>query len=315
MRIIFFGTPEPAAEILKTLIEFKHEIVYVVTQPDRPSGRGKKIAFSPVKELAIKNSLPVEQPETVKNNPAFTALIRSLNADVAIAIAYGQILPKDVLSLPKFGFINIHFSLLPKYRGAAPIQWALLKGESKTGVSIFKIEEALDTGPILAQKEIAVAEEDNYETLENKLFVESKKLLLDTLQLIEEGKSKQMPQNEADVTYAPSIAKESGEIDWRKSAQEIHNRVRALVVWPTAHTFYQEKRLKILKTRVGGVALNDREGQPGTVVGLVKGDGFIVATGNGNLEVLEVQPEGGKKMSAFSFAIGHDVKIGTVLPS
>lgn len=315
MKIVFFGTPEPAAEVLKTLIEAKREIVAVVTQPDRPKGRGQKVVFSSVKEIALKAALPIEQPESVKNNLLFRSCLESLQPDLAVVVAYGKLLPKEVLDIPKYGFINIHASLLPKYRGAAPIQWALLKGEKESGVTIFKLAAALDAGPILAQKPVKIEDDDDYETLSKKLFAAACPLLLKTLHDIETGKAKYVPQNEAEVTYAATLTKESGEIDWRKPAGEINDRIRALINWPTAHTFFHGQRLKILKARVHSIDLDTREKQPGEVIEIIKNEGILVATGQGNLLVLELQLEGGKRMKAKDFIIGHDVKTGETLPS
>lgn len=315
MRIVFFGTPEAAAETLQRLIEAKHQILLVVTQPDRPRGRGQKLTFPAVKEIALKHALPIEQPEDVKNNPVFKSLLESLKPDIAVVVAYGKILPKEVLDIPKYGFINVHASLLPKYRGAAPIQWALLKGEKETGITIFKLTELLDAGPILLHKKVEIDEEDDAENLSKKLFSEGGEILLKALKTIEEGKTKFIPQNEAEVTYAPSLKKESGEIDWKKSAREIHDRIRALISWPAAHTFCHGKRLKIYKARPYALDLAGGTPLPGTIVHILKPEGFVVATGQGNLLVLEVQPEAGRRMKAHDFIIGHDVRIGETLPN
>jgi methionyl-tRNA formyltransferase len=311
MKIIFFGTPEPAAAILEALIKAKHQIVGVVTQPDRPQGRGRQVAYSPVKELALNSSLLIEQPEKVKKNVSFQAWLTDLRADLAVIVAYGQILPKELLAIPKHGFINVHASLLPKYRGAAPIQWALLNGEKETGITIMKIGERLDAGEIILQRKLSIEEKDNAETLSHKLFAIGQKALLQALQEIETGQVKLTPQIEGEATFAPSLTKESGEIDWRKSAVEINNRIRALVPWPTAHTYYQNQLLKLWRAEV----LPDKKRLPGEVVDIVKKAGFSVSTGQGDLLVLEVQLEGKKRMSAFDFAIGHDVKIGDKIPS
>lgn len=315
MRIAFFGTPEPAAEILKALLDEGREIVCVVTRPDRPKGRGQKVAFSPVKETALKNALPIEQPEKVKNNPVFRSLLESLKPDIGVVAAYGKILPKEILDVPKHGFINVHASLLPKYRGAAPIQWALLNGEKETGVTIFKLVETLDAGHILLQKKIRIEENDDAESLSKKLFAAGAELLSEALEKIEKGTAEFRPQDESEVTFAPALDRESGEIDWKKSAGEIRDRVRALVEWPVAHTFYRGKRLKILKGRLHVLDLVGGTKVPGSIVGVIKNEGFIVAAGRGNLLVLEVQPEAGKRMKAYDFIIGHDVKIGAILPN
>ena len=315
MKIIFFGTPVPAATLLAELIKSKHEIVLVVTQPDRPKGRGQKLALSPVKELALRHGLPVEQPDKVKDNPVFLALLESLNADIAVVAAYGKVLPQALLGLPKFGFINVHASLLPKYRGAAPVQWALLNGERETGITIFRLVEQLDAGPVIAQQKVAIEPADNAQTLLTRLFERSKTLLLKTLGQIEAGQAQCRLQDEAAVTYAPVLTRESGEIDWRKSAEELNNRVRGLVPWPAAHTFYQGKRLQILQAEPYTVDLAGTDRQPGAILHILKGEGFIVATGQSDLLVRVVKPEAGKKMNAYEFAIGHRLKNGEILPS
>jgi methionyl-tRNA formyltransferase len=315
MRIVFFGTPEPAAEVLRSLLDAKREIVAVVTQPDRPQGRGQKVSFSPVKELALKAGLPVEQPASVRNNAEFKASLSSLRPDLCVVVAYGKILPREVLDIPKHGFINVHASLLPKYRGAAPIQWALLNGEKETGVTIFKLVEALDAGPVLAKKSAAIAEDDNYETLSRKLFTAAGPLLLKALREIGAGKVKAMPQDEAAVSFAPTLTKESGEIDWRKPAGEINDRIRALIAWPTAHTFFRGKRLKIFKARLEPLDIAAQEKQPGLIIEIVKNEGILVATGRGNLLLLELQLEGKKRLRAYDLVIGHDVKTGETLPN
>lgn len=315
MKIVFFGTPEPAAEILEELIKAGHKIICVVTQPDRPKGRGQKVAFPPVKEVSLKHALPIEQPGSVKNNPVFSSLLDSLRPDLGVVVAYGKILPKEILAIPKYGFINVHASLLPKYRGAAPIQWALLKGEKETGISIFRLTELLDAGPILLQKKVKIKEEDTAEDLSERLFSEGSKLLLKALKLIEEGKAEYLNQDETQVTFAPSLTRESGEMDWRKSAEEIYDRTRALLPWPAAHTFCRGKRLKIFKAKTHVLDLVTGNRSPGMILQILKPEGFVVATGKGDLLVLEVQPEAGKRMKGYDFVIGHDVKAGEILPN
>jgi methionyl-tRNA formyltransferase len=315
MRIIFFGTPEPAAAVLQTLIEAKREIALAVTQPDRPQGRGQKVVFSPVKELALKAGLPVEQPASVKNNPGFKALLSSLKPDLCVVAAYGKILPQEILEVPKYGFINLHASLLPKYRGAAPIQWALLNGEKETGITIFKLVEALDAGPVLASQAVPIGDDDNAETLTRKLFAAAGPLLTEALRAIEAGTAKYAAQNEAEATFAPTLTKESGELDWRQPAEEINDRVRALIGWPTAHTFFRGQRLKIFKARLEPLDIAAQTREPGQIIEIVKNEGILVASGRGNLLLLEVQLEGKKRMKAYDFVIGHDVKTGETLPS
>ncbi|MGB9612752.1 MAG: methionyl-tRNA formyltransferase [Candidatus Margulisiibacteriota bacterium] len=315
MKIVFLGTPEPAAKILEELVAAGHEIACVVTQPDRPQGRGQKLSFSPVKEVALRLDLSVEQPEFIKNNKVFEVLLQSLKPDVGVVVAYGKILPGEILNIPKFGFVNVHASLLPKWRGAAPIQWALLKGEKETGVTIFKLTEILDAGPIIAQERLKIEDEDDAETLTKKLFELGGKLLLKCLPEIEKNKVRYIPQNESEVTFAPSITKESAEIDWKRTAEEIHNRIRALVIWPGAHTFYRGKRLKILKSKIFAPDLLGRLKSPGKIVQIVKNEGFVVAAGRGYLLITRVQPEAGKQMRAYDFVLGHSLKTDEVFPS
>jgi len=315
MKIAFFGTPEPAAAVLDTLIKAKHEIGLVVTQPDRPKGRGQKVAFSPVKELALKHALLVAQPDALKQDAQFAARLKAAGPDIAVVVAYGKLLPKELLAIPRHGFINLHASLLPKYRGAAPIQWALLKGEKETGVTIFQLTELLDAGPVILQKKVGISEDDDAASLSAKLFTAGQGLLLESLTWIARGTAKFVPQDEAAATFAPSLSKESGEIDWRKSAREINDRIRALVTWPVAHTFYRGKRLKLLSSQPHVIDLAGGERLPGMVVALVKGEGFIIATGQGDLLVRAVQPEAGKRMNAYDFVIGHGVRTGESLPN
>jgi methionyl-tRNA formyltransferase len=314
MKIVFMGTPRYAAKILKDLIASRHEILCVITQPDRPSGRGLKISFSPVKELALKQSLRVEQPERVKS-ALLVDLLKELKPDIIVVVAFGKILPKEILMIPKYGCVNVHASLLPKYRGAAPVQWALLNGEKETGVTLMNMNELLDAGEIILQEKIRIQDEDNAETLTEKLFDLGSQLLLNGLEQINKGRAKFTPQQEALATNAPSIKKESAELDWKKSALQIHNRIRALVPWPVAHTFYKKQQLRILKSDLNVLDFETKFKLPGTIVQIVKNEGFIIATGNGHLLIKTVQPAGKKKMKAFDFVIGHDVKIGEALPN
>jgi len=315
MKIIFMGTPIQAATILEQLVAAKHEILAVITQPDRPKGRGRKLSFSPVKEKALKHDLPLEQPEKVKHNEVLASLIKSLKPEAIVIVAYGQILPKNMIDIPKYGCINVHASLLPKYRGAAPMQWALLNGEKITGITIMKINERLDAGEIILQEKVKISEDDNTLTLSKKLFDHGGKLLAKALKQLEQGKAKLVVQNEAEATNAPAIAKESGEIDWRKTAWQVHNRIRAMVPWPIAHTFFKEKLLRIWASQVHVVDLATKFKLPGTVVDIVKDTGFIVATGQGHLLIKEVQLAGGKRMPAHVFVHGHDVRINETLPN
>jgi len=308
MRIIFMGTPQPAANCLQALIDAQEQIVCVVTQPDRPKGRHLHLAASPVKELAHKYKLPIETPEKAKDL-IFIDRIKALAPDLIVVVAYGKILPKELLAIPKNGAINLHASLLPKYRGAAPVQWAILKGEAETGVTVMQINENLDTGDILLQEKVLIDPEDTAETLLDKLFTIGASQLLRAIEQIKKGAITKIPQKEAEATYAPSITKESGEIDWKRSATEINNRVRALIPWPAAHTFYKGKMLKLLKARPVPAP---GKFKPGEIISTQAA--LIIACGIGGLEIIEVQPEAGRKMAAEEFLRGHPLKIGEVLP-
>ncbi len=312
MKIVFMGTPEPAKKILQALIDAKKEVVLVVTQPDRPKGRGLKLAKSPVKELAENSNIPVDTPEKVKGK-TFIEELKTYEPDIIVIAAYGKILPKEILDIPKQGCINVHASLLPKYRGAAPIQWALLNGEKETGVTIFKLKETLDTGDIILQKSLKIKDEDNAETLSDKLFQLGGKAVVEALELIESGRAKYAPQDDSKATYAESLRKESGIIEWHKSAKEIHNRIRAMYPWPGAYTYYNGKMLKILSSEVK--SKDGKHADPGMVVEVIKGEGFVAAAGQGTILIKEVQPEGKKRMGAFDFCIGYKISKGVVLPS
>jgi len=283
------------------------EVALVVTRPDRPAGRGLKLHPTPIKELAHELGLPLFQPEKVNRE---VERLRAIRPDVTVVVAYGQILSRDVIEVPKLGTVNLHASLLPKYRGAAPIPWALMKGETVTGVTTFLIDEGLDTGPILLQKEVPIAPEDTAGTLEKKLADVGAELMLETLEGLREGTIPPKPQDDSQATYAPKITKEMARIDWTRSAQEIHNLVRAMEPAPGAFAFFRGRRLKVHRTRVVPDPL--LEGKPGAIV-RVGEEGLEVATGEGVLELLEVQPEGKRRMSGRDFANGYRVREGEVL--
>jgi methionyl-tRNA formyltransferase len=306
MKIVFMGTPGPAAKCLQALIDAQEEVVLAVSQPDRPKGRHLLVSSSPVKELARKYNIHIETPEKVRD-PIFINKIKSYLPDLIVIVAYGRILPREILTIPKFGSINLHASLLPKYRGAAPIQWAILKGEAETGITVMRVAEALDTGDILLQKKVGIDPEDTAETLEEKLFEAGASVLLEAIQQIKEGKAQYTPQKEAEATYAALITKESGEIDWKKPAFEINNRIRALIPWPAAHTFYQGKMLKLFKAEP--IELNG-EYKPGQVV-----EPMVIACAPGGLRLKEVQPASGRRMPAEDFWHGHKIKAGDIFPS
>lgn len=312
MRIVFFGTPREAAGVLKTLFGSRHDVVAVFTQPDRPKGRGLKVEPSAVKRLAAQRGLKVLEPEKLSDEKIKEALVE-LNADIGVVVAYGKIIPSELLSIPKSGMINIHASLLPKYRGAAPIQWALLNGEKETGVTIFKLAEMLDAGDVIAQESVKIEGGDNAGSLGRKLFDAGGGLLLKILDDLDSGKAKFTKQDETKVTYAPKITKAIGSIDWRDPAEKIFNKIRALAPQPGAFTYHRKKILKILAAEYGPLA--EKRSAPGTIVEVAKNSGFVVSTSHGDLFVKVVQPESGKKMNAWEFVIGHQVKCGDILPS
>ena len=306
MKIIFFGTPTPAAVCLKTLIGVEEEIIYVISQPDRKKGRGLHLTPSPAKKLAIQNKIPVETPEKIKDE-TFIKKIKSLNPDLIIVAAYGKILPKQILDIPKYGAINIHASLLPKYRGAAPIQHALLNGEKETGITIIQLDEGLDTGDIILQEKLEIEPKDTSAILLDKLFAKGASLLLEAIKQIKNGTAKMIPQNDLKATYAKLITKEMGKINWAKPAEEINNQIRALTPWPSAYTFLDKKMLKIFEAAV--VPLSEVR-KPGEVIETK--DQLIVACGKDSLSIIDVQLEGKRKMPIADFLKGYTSKLPVI---
>lgn len=299
--IIFFGTPEFAVPSLKALISRGEKILLVVTQPDKPKGRGKNLQAPEIKKVALQYELPLCQPEKIKDDN-FIKKLKSLNPEFAIVVAYGKILPKEILEIPKHGCINLHASLLPKYRGAAPIQWALINGEKITGVTTMIIDEGLDTGPILLQKEISINDEDNAETLSEKLSVVGAELIIETIDKMRKGIITPEPQT-GEITYAPQLKKDDGKINWNNSAKKIFNLVRGTYPWPCAYSFLKDERVKIIKTEVleGNAA-------PGLII-KAKNE-LIVGTQEGLLRILLIQPEGKKIMTAKEFISGRKINEG-----
>jgi methionyl-tRNA formyltransferase len=306
MKIIFFGSDDFAKENLEALIASEHKIVACVTQPDRPKGRNLQFCSPITKEFALKEGIEVFQPLDLKDKD-FLESLRSFQADLFVVIAYGRILTDDILSIPKIFSINLHASLLPGYRGAAPIQWAILNGEEQSGISIIKMNARLDEGDIIAQKVIRIEENDNAISLKEKMKKESPSFLLDTLQKIEADEFCLIKQDHAKATLASKLTKEMGHIDWTKEAHVIHNYVRGLVPWPNAYTYAEDKMLKILQTKV--VALEHLEGVPGEVLAILK-DGFIVRAGRGALLVKKVHLESSRLMDAKIFISGYKMSVG-----
>lgn len=311
MNIVFMGTPDFCIPSLKMLAS-EYNIKAVITQPDRPRGRGKKLAPPPVKVFAEAKAIPVYQPDSIKTLE-FIHLLKKLKPDAIVVVAYGKILPKEVLCIPRFGCINLHASLLPKYRGAAPIHWAVINGEQKTGVTTIYMDEGMDTGDIILQREIDILPDDTAGSVHDRLADLGASVLLHTLKLVAEGKAPRMPQNHAEATYAPIIKREHERIDWSKRARDIKNHIRGMNPWPGAFTTLYGKILKIWKAGVvNKTAHNDCDCTPGTVLS-VNNDGIIVKAGEGLISITELQMQGKKKLSVSEFIRGNRIEEGTVL--
>lgn len=308
MKIVFMGTPDFAVPSLAALLE-KHEVLAVVTQPDRPKGRGKKLAFSPVKEYALAHGLEVLQPEKIKAAEAVEQL-RRFDADVFAVTAFGQILSEEILAMPRYGCINVHGSLLPEYRGAAPMQRAIIDGKRVTGITTMFMAKGMDTGDMLLKAEVPIAPEDTFETLHDAMAETGARLLLETLDALEAGTLTRTPQQEELATYAPMITKETGHIDWRQNGQQIIDLMRGLQPAPAAFTLCEGEPLKLF--RAAAEAGEYPNAAFGEIVAVTKRD-FAVKCGDGVLRVLEVQARGGKRMSADAYLRGHEMKEGVLL--
>ncbi|MFH1593322.1 MAG: methionyl-tRNA formyltransferase [Candidatus Omnitrophota bacterium] len=309
MKIVFFGSSEFAAPSLERLLNSYHEVIAVVTQPDRAKGRNLKIAQTPVKKAASANkNIEIYQPEDVKDKP-FLETLKALNADLFVVVAFGQILSREVLDIPGTYSINLHPSLLPKYRGAAPINWAILKGETRTGLSIIRMNEMMDAGDILLQRKVIIDREDTADTLGSKLSKLGSILLLDAVRFIKEDRIWFKRQDKTKATFAPKLKKEDGKIKWEEDASVLHNAVRGLVPWPCAYALHDNKILKIWRS---DVLPSHQKTQPGLVVD-VRNEAVMVACGKGLFLIKEVQLEGGKRMDIASFLRGHPIETGTVL--
>ena len=316
MKIVFMGTPDFAAGSLKALIEAGHEILLVVTQPDRAKGRSDKPVPSPVKEVATANNIPVFQPLKIKT-PESVEELKKYDADIFVVAAFGQIISKEILDMPPYGCINIHASLLPKYRGASPIQQVILDGEEKTGVTIMQMDEGIDTGDMLYKIETDISEDDTFETLHDRLMEIGGRAITEALVLIEKGELKPEKQDDSKSNYAKLIKKEMGHIDFSKSADEIGRLVRGMNPWPSAFTFLDGKQLKIwmaktVKDESGNAKAAPAGAAAGEVTAVYK-DRFTVAAGMGLLDIYELQSEGKKRMSAKDFLLSGRIKEGTVL--
>ena len=300
MKIVFMGTPEFSVPGLEMLIHSDHRVLAVVTQPDRPKGRGLKLEPSPVKQVALEHNLEALQPEKIVA-PEFLARLRGLAPDLIVVIAFGKILKKDILTLPPLGCLNVHASLLPRFRGAAPIAWAILNGESETGITAMQMEEGLDTGPILMQKSIAIAPDETGGTLHDRLARLGAEVLQETLSALEQGRLEPRAQDHALATSAPRLKKEDGQIHWDKPAEELERQVRALNPWPGSFFTWQDHLIKVWSAKAA-----PGKGRPGEVLRAGK-DGLFVACGEGALRLTELQPPGKRRMSAAEFLRGHRI--------
>ena len=309
MNVIFMGTPDFSVPVLQGLIDSpEHTVTAVVTQPDKARGRSGKLVFTPVKEVAVANDIPVYTPRRIKDANVVSQL-RQIPCDVMVVVAFGQILSKEILDIPQYGCLNVHASLLPRWRGAAPMQWAILEGDATTGITTMQMDEGLDTGDMLLKKEIDIRPDETGESLHDRLAALGSDLLLETLRLAEEGKLKPVPQKDEDSCYAKMLTKELGHLDMNEDAVKLERYIRGLNSWPSAYTGYQGKMLKIWRAEV----IRQETGEiPGTVVEVNKQD-FTVQTGKGCLRLLEVQLEGKKRMDAGSFRRGVLVQKGDML--
>lgn len=302
------GTPDFSVGTLEALVEAGHEVVLAVTQPDKPKGRGKEMQFTPVKECALKYNIPVYQPRRVREAECIEEL-RKYEADIMVVVAFGQILPKEILEMTPYGCVNVHASLLPKYRGAAPIQWSIIDGEEVTGVTTMQMDEGLDTGDMLLKTEIPMDAKETGGSLHDKLADAGAKLCVETLKALEEKTVTPVPQGETTTSYAKMLDKQLGNIDWNQSGIAIERLIRGLTPWPSAYTRWNGKVMKIWDAQVMEGS-SDKE--PGTIVKVEK-DAFFVQTGEGLLKVCELQIPGKKRMDAGAFLRGYQVKAGEVL--
>ena len=302
MRIVFMGTPDFSVNALENIVKAGHEVVGVITQPDKSKGRGGKMQYTPVKEKALELGLDVYQPQRVKE-PEFIEKLKEMNPDAIVVIAFGQILPKAILDMPKYGCINVHASLLPKYRGAAPIQWSVIDGEKETGVTTMYMNEGLDTGDIIDKVVVPIDKKETGGSLFDKLAIEGGKLILKTLIELENGTAVRTPQDDSKSNYAGMINKQLGKIDFNKSANEIERLIRGLNPWPSAYTKMDGKTLKIWDADVDD---SENDSTPGTITEVGK-DFIRVATGKGSLKILELQLEGKKRMKTRDFLNGAKI--------
>lgn len=306
MKVVFMGTPDFSVPSLQALIDHGYDVVGVFTQPDRPKGRGGKVQMSPVKELALKHNIPVFQPQKIRRDGVED--LRSLAPDVCVTAAFGQILSQEVLDVPVMGTVNVHASLLPKHRGAAPVQWAVLQGDAVTGVTTMLTDKGIDTGDMLLKAEVVIGPEDTAGTLLERLSHVGADLLIETLQKLKAGSCPREKQNEDEMTYDPMLNKEMGLLHFEETAIQCVNRVRAMSPWPCAYAPIQEGVLKVWRAKVA-----DGSGTPGQILKANKKDGLVVAVQDGAIELCEIQAPNAKRMDAKAFLLGHSLQEGTML--
>jgi len=309
MRIVFFGTPPAALPSLAKLLDAGHHVELVITQPDRPSGRGRRFTPSAVKTFALEHGLHCYQPERIRKEPEALEKIQRISPDLIVVVAYGQIIPASIIYFPRFHSINLHFSLLPNYRGASPVQWALLKGEKKTGVTIFELNEKMDEGDILVQHEVDIFPKETAGELETRLAQIGADLLQKTVENIDDIKP--WPQDHSQATYAPRLTKEDGRVDWQKTALLLEREIRAFQPWPTSYTHLRDSRIKIIKAETSGSVPNFSS-IPGSIYKISR-DGIEVCCGQRSVLLIQsIQPQGKKPMDAHAFSLGAKIKINDV---
>lgn len=308
MKIVFMGTPEFAVPCLQKIIDEGHEVLGVVTQPDKPKGRGKKLSMPPVKELALKYDIPVYQPIKAREE-SFVETLKEINPELIVVVAFGQILPKSILDIPKFGCVNVHASLLPKYRGAAPLNWVIINGEEKTGVTTMYMDVGLDTGDMILKSEIPLDDEITAGELHDKMMIDGAEVLKETIDLISQGKAPREKQDDENTCYSPIMDKSLGNIDWKKPAKEIHNLIRGVNPWPSAYTTYENQTMKIWKTKV----LNEKSNnEPGTIISVDK-EGIKVCTADNLILISEIQMSGKKRMIVSEYIKGNTINTDVIL--
>ncbi len=309
LKAVFMGTPDFAVPCLQVMLDEGIEVAAVVTQPDKPKGRGKKLAMPPVKELAIENGIQVYQPKRVKDGE-FVEILREINPDIIVVVAFGQILSKEILSIPKYGCINVHGSLLPKYRGAAPVNWAVINGEKKTGITTMYMDEGLDTGDMILKSEVEIGNDETAGELYDRLSSLGAQVLKDTIRAVREGNAPREKQDDSISTYAHMMDKRLGKIDWDKQPNDIVNLVRGTNPWPGAHTVYNENTMKIWEVAEYDMCRSDNE--PGRIVD-VSNEGIVVSCANGCIIIKEIQMPNKKRMKVSEYLKGNEIEKGISL--